>query len=133
MLLAFAYRNYTRLLNSHESLERLYVSTQEIERARDHRASIQSLLDQTIELLGADTAELTFLPTEINRAVVVVAGRDREFEELPSEVAAQMAEERAAELVGLEDADTPIPDDEFSGFDEGAAAQLRSGRSSPLL
>ena len=36
-----------------------------------------------------------------------------------------MAEERAAELVGLEDANTPIPDDEFAGFDENTAAQLK--------
>ena len=51
---------------------------------------------------------MTFLPTEINPAIVVVSGRDRPFEELPTEIAAQMAEERAAELVGLEDTDTPI-------------------------
>jgi diguanylate cyclase (GGDEF)-like protein len=124
-LLAFAYRNYTRLLNTNESLERLYVSTQQIERARDHQASIQSLLDQTIELLGADTAELTFLPTETDAAIVVVSGRDRPFEELPPEIAAQMAEERAAELSGADDVEAPIPDNEFSGYDEGAASQLR--------
>jgi diguanylate cyclase (GGDEF)-like protein len=125
LLLGFAYRNYSRLLNTNESLERLYVSTQQIERARDHQSSIKSLLDQTVELLGADTAELTFLPTESDPAIVVVSGRDRPFEELPVEIAAQMAEERAAELVGLEDPDNPIPDDEFAGFDEGAAAQLK--------
>jgi diguanylate cyclase (GGDEF)-like protein len=125
LLMAFAYRSYTRLLNTNESLERLYVSTQQIERARDHQASIQSLLDQTIELLGADTAELTFLPTDVDPAIVVVSGRDRPFEQLPTEIAAQMAEERAAELIGLEDVDAPEPDAEFAGFDEGASAQLK--------
>jgi diguanylate cyclase (GGDEF)-like protein len=123
VLLMFAYRNYTRLLNSHEGMQRLYDSTQQIERARDHLASIQSLLDQTTELLGADLAELTFLPTETERAVVVVAGRDRPFEELPTEIAAQMAEERTAELAAIEETATPVLDDEF--YDESAAAQMK--------
>jgi diguanylate cyclase (GGDEF)-like protein len=124
VFLALAYRNYTNLLSGHESLERLYESTREIERPRGHRASIQALLDQTLELLGADTAELTFLPTDQHPAMVLVSGRDRLFSELPPDVAARMAAERAAELSGL-GVEAPETDEEFAGFDEGAAAQLQ--------
>ena len=122
-VLAVAYRSYARLLGSHASLERLYESTREIERPRGHRASIQALLDQSLELLGADTAELTFLATGEHPAMVLVSGRDRLFDELPTDVAQRMAQERAQELTG----DLAVPEEgpDFAGFDAQTAAQLQ--------
>lgn len=119
--IAVAYRGYTRLLNNHESLERLYDSTRDVERPTDHRASVQVLLDQTLELLGADVAELAFLPTTEQPAMVLIAGRDRRFEECVGPAAERIARERVDELSGggLGPELEAIPQ-----FDQQAAAQL---------
>ena len=124
LLVAFvvvAYRAYSRLLNNHESLERLYESTRDVERPADHRASIQALLDQTLELLGADLAELAFLPTEDHPAMVLIAGRDRHFEESVGPAAEHVVRERVSDLLGagLGPSIEAIPQ-----FDQQAAAQL---------
>jgi diguanylate cyclase (GGDEF)-like protein len=117
----YAYRGYASLLRNHESLERLYDSTRQIERPSGHRASIRALLDQTLELLGADTAELAFLPTGEHRAMVLVAGRDRLFEELAPDVADRVAADRAA---SLQQGQTGAGVGEGDGFDTVAAAQM---------
>ncbi len=125
--MGLAYRNYAQLLASHESMERLYLSTREIERPRGHRASIQALLDQTLDLLTGDTAELALLPTDEHPAIVLVSGRDRFFEELPAEAANRVALDRREELLEAAEIDTPDVevDETFAGFDEVAAAQLK--------
>jgi diguanylate cyclase (GGDEF)-like protein len=132
LALYLAYRGYTQLLSHDESLERLYESTRDVERPTGHRQSVKVLLDQTLELLGADVAELTFLPTADHPAMVLVSGRDRLFEEASADVAARIAADRAAEF-----ADHPPPlegeADELPAFDTRAAAQLsRQIISAPL-
>jgi diguanylate cyclase (GGDEF)-like protein len=106
-------------------MERLYESTREIERPRGHRASIQALLDQTLDLLSGDTAELTLLGTAEHPALVLVSGRDRFFEELPSDLAGRIATERMAELSESEGEATPDADETFAGYDEQTAAQMK--------
>ena len=116
VLLGLGYRSYTRLLSQNESLERLYESTREVDRPRTESSSIQTLLDQTLELLGADLAEITLLPSANQSAVVLITGRDGTFREVSDVTAARMAEERVSELEG------EVPD--AVEYDREVAVQL---------
>lgn len=59
VVLVFVYRNYISLLNHHEGLNRLYESTQTLDLVRAQEGSIRGMLDQALDLLGAEVAELT--------------------------------------------------------------------------
>jgi diguanylate cyclase (GGDEF)-like protein len=59
VVLVVVYRNYISLLNHHEGLNRLYESTQTLDLVRAQEGSIRGMLDQALDLLGAEVAELT--------------------------------------------------------------------------
>lgn len=61
VVLVIAYRNYIALLSHHEGLNRLYESTQTLELATAGEASVRTMLDQSVSLLGAEFAELALL------------------------------------------------------------------------
>ena len=58
VVLIVVYRNYISLLSHHEGLNRLYESTQTFELVTAHEGSVRTMLDQSVELLAAETAEL---------------------------------------------------------------------------
>ena len=61
VVIVVVYRNYIALLNHHEGLDRLYESTQTFELITAHESSIRTMLDQALELLGGEEAELVLL------------------------------------------------------------------------
>ena len=61
VVLVIAYRNYISLLNHHEGLNRLYESTQAFELVTAQDGSVRTMLDQVVELLAAERAELSLL------------------------------------------------------------------------
>ena len=52
------YRNHIALLNHHDGMNRLYESTRTIEMVMAQEGSIRTMLDQALELLGGEEAEL---------------------------------------------------------------------------
>ncbi|MFN8051595.1 MAG: EAL domain-containing protein [Acidimicrobiales bacterium] len=58
LVLVAVYRNYISLLSNHEGLNRLYDSTRTFELVTAHDNSAMTMLDQSLELLGAERAEL---------------------------------------------------------------------------
>jgi len=126
VVLVVAYRNYISLLNHHEGLDRLYESTQTFELITANEGSIRTMLEQALELLGGEEAELVsvdalaprrFLATRVTAAAVAPIG------EVSSVVATQLA--------SLRDSDG-TRSSVLDGDDERTLLALLYGSSGPL-